>query len=266
MKALLAVSFGTSREAAKVKGIDAIEDALRAEFSDWAFYSAWTSPRIIEKVKRERGEHHDSLAEALGKMAADGVDEAIVSNTCLMQGGELARIREAVNSWAAESGRRARVTKPLLWAPEDRQAIARAVCDEFSSVPEGDVVLLMGHGSRDGSNEVYVQVQEEMHRLGGTRFFVGTVEGTPAFEDVWSQIEALEAGCVHLAPLMVVAGDHAVKDLAGEGEDSWASKIAARGLRVEAHLKGLGEYEAVQKLACDHVHQSLLMWEVALRG
>ena len=265
MEGLLSVSFGTSYEETRVKTIDAIESDLQSTFPDLAFYSAWTSGIIIKKVKAERGEHHDTLEEAFARLTADGVTELIVSTTCLLQGGEMAKIARAADAWTAGGGRMAYLADPLLLTQADRKAVARVLCDEFADVPDEDAMLFMGHGSSVGSNDVYSRIQDELHALGRERFFVATVEGEPTFDDAWPLIEESGVSCVHLAPLMIVAGDHATNDLAGDG-DSWVNRIRARGLRAEVVLKGLGEYAGIRKLVCDHARDALMIREVSLRG
>ena len=251
MKGLLSVSFGTSYADTRAKTIDAIDAKLAAAFPDRAFYSAWTSPRIMAKVLAERGEHHDSLDEAFARMDADGVDDLVVATMCLMQGGEMRKISETARAWAAQGDRVVRVARPLMASQADHAAAARAIADEFSDVNEGEAVLLMGHGSSFGSNDLYADVQTELRALGKDDFFVATVEGEPIFEDVLPLIEASGITRVHLAPFMIVAGDHARNDMAG-GDDSWASQLSARGIEVEVVLKGLGEYQAIQQLVVDH--------------
>lgn len=252
MKGLLSVSFGTSYADTRVKTIDAVDGKLASAFPDRSFYSAWTSSRIMAKVLAERGERHDSLAEAFERLSADGVDDLVVASTCLMNGNETRKIAEAAREWASTGGRVAYVAEPLLSSPEDHAAMARAIADQFASVPGTDAVLLMGHGSPFGSNRLYSDLQDALHALGKDWFFVATVEGEPTFEDAVSLLEKRGADRVVLAPLMIVAGDHARNDLAGDDEDSWASMLGARGFETEAVLKGLGEYAAVQQLVVDH--------------
>ena len=265
MRGLLSVSFGTSHADTRERTIDAIEEKLRAEFPDRAFYSAWTSGIIVAKV-RKRGELHDTLDEAFARLDADGVDDLIVSTMCLMNGEEMGKINKAVEEWVARGRRSAYTADPLMASGADKRAIARVICDEFSHLSDEDALLLMGHGSEWGDNNVYNALQAELHALGRPRFFVATVEGVPTFEDVLPLVQASGAQRVHLAPLMIVAGDHAKNDLAGEGGDSWASRLAARGFQVETVLRGLGEYAGIQQLVCDHVNDALVVSEVALRG
>jgi len=265
MRGLLSVSFGTSHADTRARTIDAIDDALREAFPERAFYSAWTSPRIVAKT-RERGEWHDTLDEAFARISDDGVDDLMVSTMCLMQGGEMAKIARAVEAWTAQGGRSARLAEPLLSSAADRKAVAHVICDEFAGLGERDALLLMGHGSSEGGNSVYGEIQNEFHALGRERFFVATVEGVPTFNDVLPLVKASAPQRVYLTPLMIVAGDHAKNDLAGAGDDSWASRLQAQGLAVEPVLRGLGEYAGIRELVCAHVHEALTIREVALRG
>ena len=256
MKGLLSVSFGTSYADTRAKTIDAIDAKLAAAFPDRAFYSAWTSPRIMAKVLAERGEHHDSLDEAFARMEADGADDLVVATMCLMQGGEMRKISEAAHAWAAQGGRTVRLADPLLSAPADHAAMAQALADEFVHVPATEAVVFMGHGSAMGSNQLYSDVQDALHAIGKRNFLVATVEGTPTLDDAMLKLESLGSDRVWLAPLMIVAGDHARNDLAGDDEESWTNQLAARGFETEVVLKGLGEYAAVQNLAVDHARDA----------
>jgi len=265
MRGLLSVCFGTSHADTRERTIDAIEASLRTEFPDRAFYSAWASARIVAKT-RERGEFHDTLDEALARLDADDVDDLIVSTMCLMPGKEMATITRAVETWAGKRGRSAYLADPLLATEDDRRAVARVVCDEFSFVGDDDALLLMGHGCAEVRSDVYSNLQNELHALGRPRFFVATVEGNPTFDDALPFIDACGAQRVYVAPLMIAAGDHAKNDMAGAGEDSWASRLAASGKQVEVVMKGLGEYKGIRELVCDHVREALVIREVALRG
>lgn len=255
MKGLLSVSFGTSYADTRAKTIDVIDSKLAAAFPDRAFYSAWTSPRIMAKVLAERGEHHDSLDEAFARLDADGVDDLVVATMCLMQGGEMRKISEAAHAWASQGNRVVRVACPLMSSAADHVAAAHAIADEFSDMGDGEALLLMGHGSSFGSNDLYTDVQAELRALGKDNFFIATVEGEPVFEDALPLIKASGVSRVRLAPFMIVAGDHARNDMAGS-DDSWASQLLSRGLEVEVVLKGLGEYPAFQQLVVDHARSA----------
>lgn len=256
MKGLLSVSFGTSYADTRAKTIDVVDELLAAAFPDQAFYSAWTSGRIVAKVRAERGEQHDTLEEAFARLSADGVDELTVATMCLMNGGEMRKIARAVESWLeGDASRSARLATPLLSSAEDREVMAQAILNEFSTLADDEVLLLMGHGSPSGPNEVYGQIQDRLAASGRPRFFVATVEGTPVFDDALAAIEACGASKVHIAPFMIVAGDHATNDMV-KNDDSWQHQLEAHGFDVEATLKGLGQYPAVQGLVVEHARNA----------
>ena len=250
MKALLSVSFGTSYVETREKTIDQINEKLAAAFPDRAFYTAWTSGVIVRKVRAARGEHHDTLDEAFARLTVDGVDDLVVATSCLLQGNEMGKIEKAASTWAVEGGHVLRIAQPLLAAEGDCAELARVVRDEFAAEVGDDALLLMGHGSAGGPNHVYDWVQGELRALGCDKYFVATVEGTPAFDDVVDAVAACAVQHVCLAPLMIVAGDHANNDLAGDKDGSWKNVLEARGIRTRPILRGLGEYVGVQDMIC----------------
>lgn len=257
MKALLSASFGTSHEQARRLAIDVIEEMLCGEFPDRAFYSAWTSSCVAAKVRDERGEHHDTLDEAFARISADGVDDLVVSTTCIVQGCEMSKIVTAARAWEAEGGRRVRIAKPLLATAQDCRRAALAMCDEFPEIADDEALLFMGHGTSCGSNEPYAELQRQLRELGLQRAFVATLEGTPTLEDVVPMMAESGAMRVRLAPFTIVAGDHARNDLAGSDDGSWACQLGLRGFDVESVLRGLGEYAGIRGLVRDHVRDAL---------
>lgn len=265
-RGMLFVGFGTSHEDTRIKTIDAIQNKVHEAFPHCTPYSAWTSEVIIKKVKEERGEHHDTLEEAFARMSADGVEDCVVVSMHLMRGAETAKVEKAAAAWSDENNVPTFVAEPLMSSDDDRKAVAQVLCDEFDFVGKDEALLLMGHGSVFASNETYSLLQEELKAKGRDRFFVATVEGEPTFADALALIDESRVRRVYLAPLMIVAGDHAKNDLAGDGPESWASQLKARGLQVKTILRGLGEYAGIHQLACDHVSDALMVREVTLRG
>ncbi len=254
-KALLCVSFGTSVASTREKTLDVIEADLQQRFPDRAFYRAWTSGVIAKKV-RAQGVVRETLDEAFGRMSADGVDDVLVAVTCLMHGGEMCKTEAALSGWLEQDpARSARMATALLETPADCQIMADAVMGEFADMPSEDALLLMGHGSSSGPNEVYNLIQDALQQM-RPLCFVSTVEGVPAFEDTLEQVVASGARCVHVAPLMVVAGEHALADMAGEGDGSWVNRLRSRGMRAKAVLRGLGEYESVRNIICQHARDA----------
>ena len=254
-KALLVVSFGTSYVQTRERTIGAIERKLAERFPDREVRRAWTSGFLIKKVAKTEGLAVDTPEEALEKLAAEGVTDVIVQPTHLSDGYENQRMTVFVKGFAGRFGKLA-VGRPLLFTAEDRDAVARLMPQLCLGGYGGEsALLLMGHGSEKHPVPVYEQLQESIAKAGISNVFVGTVEGTPSFEDAKALLDESGYRQVVLAPLMIVAGDHAIHDLAGE-EDSWKNRLEADGYSTDVIMAGLGEYEEIQNLFAEHAEQA----------
>lgn len=247
-KTLLCVSFGTSVPEAR-ESITAVENALHRAAPDLTFARAFTSP-TIRRILQGRGETVLSLPEALDVLAGG---EVVVQPTHFLYGQEYDSIRRQVEECR---GRFASLTlgKPLLAGVQDLQALAaaiHAVCPPAS----GEALLLMGHGTEHFAGVVYPALQTVFHMMGRTDVFVATAEGWPALEDVLPQLQAAGYTSAHLMPLMLVAGDHACNDMAGDDPESWKSRLNKAGIQVRCTLRGLGTLPAVQDLYAAHLRQ-----------
>ena len=252
-KALLVVSFGTSYADTRERTIGAIERKLSERFPDRAVRRAWTSSFIIRKVAKTEGLAVDTPEEALKKLAAEGVKDLIVQPTHLSDGYENQRLMDIVRSCAGQFERIA-VGRPLLFTEDDRDAVTRLMPQLCLGDAKDKALLLMGHGSDKHPVPVYEELQDAFAKA-SDNVFVGTVEGTPTFGEAKAKLDASGYREVLLAPLMIVAGDHAVNDLAGE-EDSWKKRLEEDGYHTEVILKGLGEYEEIQKMFAAHAAQA----------
>ena len=250
-KGLLAVSFGTSVNETREKTIDAIERELAAACPDCQLYRAWTSRMIIRKLKQRDQVQIDTVKEAFARMLADGITEVIVQPTHVIKGIENEQMMEEIRSFS-EHFEKISVGEPLLSSEEDFQKVIEAVMEEQEDLEPQEALLLMGHGTEHHVNPVYAALGYMFKDLGYENVHVGTVEAYPSFASVLRLVKASDVKKVRLAPFMVVAGDHAMNDMAGGGEDSWKSLLEAEGYEVTCVLKGLGEYKGIQKLYAEH--------------
>ncbi|MCR5034644.1 MAG: sirohydrochlorin cobaltochelatase [Clostridia bacterium] len=249
-KALLVVSFGTSYPETRERTIGAIEQKLAERFPDRVVRRAWTSNFIIKKVAKNEGLIVDTPEEALGKLAAEGIKDVIVQPTHLSDGYENQRLMEIVRDSAGQFERIA-VGRPLLFTEVDRETVARLMPQLCLGDADSKALMLMGHGSDKHPVPVYGQLQDAFAKASDC-VFVGTVEGTPTFEEARAKLAASGYRDVVLAPLMIVAGDHAINDLAGGSPDSWKNRLEADGYQTEVILKGLGEHEEIRELFAKH--------------
>ena len=255
-KALLVVSFGTSYAETRERTIGAIEKKLEERFPDREVRRAWTSSFIIKRVAKAEGLAIDTPEEAMQRLAEKGVTDLIVQPTHLSDGYENQRMAEIVRKHT-DRFETIRVGRPLLVTEEDRDFAAQILPRICLGRDSGDrALLLMGHGSEKHPVPVYEQLQEKIGERGLDNVFVGTVEGTPTFEEAKNRLDKSGYKKVVLAPLMIVAGDHARNDLAGPDSDSWKSRLGCAGYRTEVIMAGLGEYPEIQEMFVRHAAEA----------
>ncbi len=276
---LLVVSFGTSFNDSRTNDIGGIEKALQAAYPDWSVRRAFTAQIIINHVQARDGEFIDNMDQALDRAVANGVKNLVIQPTHLMHGAEYDELAEAAAAYA-DKFETLTIAEPLLGPVgsdasvinADKQAVAEAIVSAaletagFASMDEaaaaGTAFVFMGHGTAHAAKVTYSQMQTMMDDLGYANAFIGTVEGEPEFTAVENVIESVHEGGytnVILRPLMVVAGDHANNDMAGEDEDSWLSMFNASGYfnTVDCQVAGLGSIDAVQQLYVAHTGEAI---------
>lgn len=244
-KGLLIVSFGTSYPDAYASDIAPVEKALAAAFPDRVALCAMGSRMILKKLRSQGVETIYSVEEALEAMASQGVTDLLVQPTFLICGIEYERMLEKIEAVRGKF-QRVRIGAPLLASDADLRRVATGLQAVFS-LREGNL-LLMGHGTDHEANRIYARLEEIFHQQGHRNVFIGTVEGTPTLSDC---MEKLSAKAVTVAPLLLVAGDHAKNDMAGD-KDSWKTALAGKGFAVNCSARGLGSYKFVQELFVFH--------------
>ena len=271
---ILVVSFGTSFNDSRAADIKGIEDAIQAAYPDWSVRRAFTAQIIINHVQARDGEKIDNMEQALERAVANGVKDLVVQPTHLMHGAEYDEMMEMVDSYR-DKFESVAIAEPLLGEVgsdatvinADKEAVAKAITAEavktagFDSLDaaakDGTAFVFMGHGTSHTAKVSYSQMQSQMNALGYKNVFIGTVEGEPeetACENVIEAVKAAGYTKVVLRPLMVVAGDHANNDMAGDDEDSWKSQFEASGEfdSVDCQIAGLGEVADIQQLYVAH--------------
>lgn len=255
-KGLLVVSFGTSVHKTREKTIDAIEQALQEAFGEFTCYRAWTSKFIIRKLRERDQIQIDTVTEAMERMFKDGVTDVLVQPTHVLNGIENEQMIAEVSACQGWF-RSVCIGTPLLAGEEDVADVAEAVAEEFSWLPQEEALVLMGHGTSHEANEIYAALDHCLKRMGHDNMFLGTVEASPSLLNLMERVQAYGAKKVTLAPFIVVAGEHALHDLSGEGADSWKSQLEDSGYQVRCVLKGLGEYPKIRRLYVKHAEGAL---------
>ena len=251
-KELLVVSFGTSFNDSRRLTIGAIEKALEEAYPEYSVRRAFTSNIIIDHVNKRDGILIDDLDAGLQRAVDNGVKELVIQPTHLMNGIEYTELSDAVAQYA-DAFESVKIGAPLLTTDEDFKNVEQALVDWTKEYDDGKTaIVFMGHGTEAESNGVYAKMQELFTADGYENYYVGTVEATPSLDDVLAAVQAGEYERVILEPMMVVAGDHANNDMAGDEDDSWKSTFEKAGYKVECLLRGLGENEAIQQMYVEH--------------
>ena len=253
---ILIVSFGTSYNDTREKTIDAIEEEAAAAFAGYEVRRAFTSQTIIDKLASRDGLQIDNVKQALERLVKDGVKTLIVQPTHVMNGFEYDEMVAALAPYA-DQFEKLSIGKPLLTSMDDCFAVIGAIAAELPEPGEKDAVVLMGHGTHHFANATYAALDYMFKDAGYPHIFVGTVEGYPDVSTVLKKVEAFGAEKVTLLPLMIVAGDHAENDMAGDEEDSWKILFKGEGYEVDTVLKGLGEYAGVRALFLEHIEAAI---------
>ena len=275
-KEILVVSFGTSFNDSRVDDIKGIEDAIQKAYPDWSVRRAFTAQIIMNHVQARDGEFIDNMDQALERAVANGVKNLVVQPTHLMHGAEYDELAAAVGKYE-DQFETVKIAEPLLGevgkdasvVNMDKAAVAKAVLEAavadagYESLAQaqedGTAFVFLGHGTSHAAKVSYSQMQTQMTDIGCVNAFIGTVEGEPEETSCEAVIEAVaQAGYkkVILRPLMVVAGDHANNDMAGE-EDSWKSVLEHEGYEVECLVEGMGQLKGIRDIYISHVQAAV---------
>lgn len=249
---ILAVSFGSSYNETRDITIGAIEEALQAAYPEYEVRRAFTAQTVIDILKDRDGLKIDNVTEAMSRLVMDDVKEVVIQPTHVMPGAEYDDVMADIAVFADQFDR-FKVGNPLLTEEADYDALIASLSEETAEYNvEGTALVFMGHGTHHDANSTYATLQEKLIDAGYTNYFVGTVEADPSLDDVLALVKDSGAKKVVLLPLMIVAGDHATNDMAGDEEDSWKTAFLNAGFEVECVLKGLGQYAGVRELIVAH--------------
>ncbi|MCR4821489.1 MAG: sirohydrochlorin cobaltochelatase [Treponema sp.] len=257
-KEILVVSFGTSYNNSRDLTIGGIENAIAAAFPEYKIARAFTADTIINILKERDNLEIDNVDQAIEKAANEGIKTLVVQPTHLMNGFEYTDLQKTLSKYENKFSKVV-LSKPLLTSDADFDAVAAAITAKTKQFDNGETAIcFMGHGTEAESNGVYAKMQEVLTAKGFANYYVGTVEAKPSVEDLVKAVS--EKGSykkVVLLPLMVVAGDHANNDMAGDEDDSWKSIFQKAGFEVECVLEGLGQDSAIQQIYVEHTKEAV---------
>ena len=254
---LMVVSFGTSYNDSRRLTIGAIENAMEQAFPDYSVRRGFTSQIIIDHVKSRDGVAIDNVDEALKRAVDNEVKTLIIQPTHLMNGLEYNDLVDEVAQYS-DAFEKVAIGEPLLTSDDDFKAVIKAITEATAEYDDGETAIcFMGHGTEADSNAVYAKMQDMLASEGYENYYVGTVEATPSLDDVIAKVGEGEYKKVVLEPLMIVAGDHANNDMAGDEDGSWKTEFEKAGYDVTCLVRGLGELEPIQQLFVEHAQAAI---------
>ena len=254
-KAILVVSFGTSHLDTLRVTIEKAENQIRDHFNDYDIYRAFTSHKIIRKLREKYEMFIDTPEEVMAKLYEDDYEDVIIQPLHIIPGEEYIYINKIGEAYK-DKFRFVKMGRPIFYyqgienLPQDYSLFIEATKKLYE---ENNAVVYVGHGTAHSANAVYGCLQTVFEDEGYENVFVGTVEGYPNFEAVLKRLKRKNIDEVTLAPLMVVAGDHAKNDMASDEEGSWKSMLEKEGIKVNIYLKGLGENERFNQLYINRI-------------
>ncbi len=259
--AILVMSFGTTFKDTREKTIDATVNAIKAAHPGVKVVTAFTSHIIIDRIKANEGISYPTPEEAIAQLKAGGYTRVAMTSLDIIPGMEYA-YKDAVFQLHKNDFKKATFGTPLMyWQGQEGQAdditaTMKAVSTQFPKLGKKDAVLVMAHGTPHPANAYYAVMQDRLNEMGLNNVLIFSVEGWPHLETVIPQLKAKGIKNVTLMPLMMVAGDHANNDMAGDEPDSFKSILESEGFKVNAYIHGLGENEAVRQLFVDKAEQA----------
>lgn len=255
-KAILVVSFGTSYADTRAATIEATEKRFAQAFPEYDVKRAFTSQIIIDKLKNRDNIEIDNTIEALDKLKSEGYGEVLIQPLHVINGQEYDDLVNEAMEYK-EIFARLVISRPLLTSIEDHEMVADAIINNTPNLTQENALVLMGHGTHHDANAAYAQLDMILKDKGLKQGYVGTVEGYPGLEDIEKKLVDNNIDRVTLMPLMLVAGDHAQNDMAGDEAESWKMILKSKGYKVDVIMKGLGELTEIQDIYIEHLKTAL---------
>lgn len=261
-KAILVVSFGTTYEQTRKLTIERIEDNIKEKFKDYEVRRAFTSHIVIKKLKNMYDIFVDNPEEALERLYKEGFSEVVVQPLHIIPGEEYDYISNVVDTYRIKNSfKNITLGRPLLYLkgediiPDDYSIMVKAL---KAQIADNENVIFMGHGTNHHANAVYSCLQAVLRDNGLDNVFIGTIEGYPTINNVINYLKEKEIKQITLMPLLLVAGDHVINDMASDQEDSWKSILEREGFKVKIYLHGLGENAKIQYIYVKHLEDAIL--------
>ena len=259
--AMVVMSFGTTVKKTRDRTITATVEDIQKALPDVKVVVAYTSHIIIERIRAKEGLIIPTPEEALEQLKAEGYTRIALASLDIIPGMEYDYKCGIYRNYRNQFKKMTMGLPLLFWQGQEDQRddvmeTVEAFATQFPALADDEALLVMTHGTPHPSNAVYAVIQDRLNKLGKGKIHVYSVEGMPMLEHV---IPVLKQECVKhvtLMPMMMVAGDHANNDMAGDDEDSHKTILEKEGFSVMPYIHGMGENTAVRKIFVERALES----------
>ncbi|QAA34146.1 sirohydrochlorin cobaltochelatase [Clostridium manihotivorum] len=250
-KGLIILSNGT----ADIEALERYENVIKSV--DTSKYKkiikAFSSEKIIGKLKSRYDLKVPKLSEALEQLIASGMEEISVATLFLIEGKEYEEAKTVVNEYRAQN-------KSILFNISHGALIEKDKLRYYEFINRietllntEDEIVMVAHGSSHCAKVCYCELEECLSEKGYSNVHIAAIEGEPSFEQIVKKLRKRNASSVLLQPLLFVLGFHGKRDLLSDNENSWKSKLSKEGFEVKISHKVLSEIEEVMEFIVSNI-------------
>ena len=261
--AVVVMSFGTTMKETRDKTINATVEEIKEALPGVKVVVAYTSHIIINRIKAKEGVIIPTPEEALDQLKAEGYTRIALASLDIIPGMEY-DYKTGIYKRYCNRFKKMTMGLPLLfWQGQENQRddvaeVVEAFATQFPALGSDEALLVMTHGTPHPSNAFYAVIQDRLNKLERGHIHVYSVEGMPMLEHVIPTLKEEGVKHVILMPMMMVAGDHANNDMAGDDDDSHKMILQREGFAVTPYIHGMGENAAVRRI---FVERALESWD-----
>ena len=251
--AIVVMTFGTTFKDTRAKTIDATIEAIQKAHPNVKVVTAYTSHIIIKRVQENEGIKFPTPEEALDQLKAEDYSRVALVSLDVIPGMEYNYDMGVYQNYKNNFKKMTLGTSLMYWQGQEDQAddvseTIKALSSQFPKQGKSDAVLILAHGTPNISNAYYSVIQAKLDEMGYKNVYIYTVEGWPSLETVLPKLKKNGIKHITLMPMMMVAGDHANNDMAGDEPDSHKSILEKEGFKVDAYIHGIGENKNIRDL------------------
>ena len=264
--AIVVLSFGTTFKDQRAKSIDATANAIQAAHLNAKVVTAFTSHIVLKHIMENEGKcDYMTPEQTLDQLKREGYTRVALVSLDVIPGMEYKYDVALFHEYKTQFKKMTLATPLMYWQgqenqPDDVDQVMRSL--HLPAYKKGTAILLMAHGTPDPSNAYYSVMQEKLRLMKRNDVHIYTVEGWPRLEDWAGKLKMHKVEKIILMPLMMVAGDHANNDMAGDEEDSHKKILEKMGFKVEAKLQGLGESKKIRDIFVERANEA---WDALVK-